>query len=227
MPAVSAAGRARSLGRVPPGVTFRTSLPALLILCCVFPAAAAQTPGPSASPGRRVVTNKQLEPSRLRREAQEEEYERTRRARGLPSKEELRREAEERDRRLFEWAQQAKADRREAELAALWSELVTARRQLHDPDPPPPSWAAGVHEVTYASPGFYSYFYEPPIRFSLFSRRGHSGRRNFGLPLLSRGWPHEARRGYYFRPNTLGPRLNTWTLPRVPPPATPPHRRPR
>ena len=226
MPAVSAASRARPFGRVPPGVTFRTGLPALLLLCCVLPAAAAQTPGLSASPGRRVVTNKQLEPFRLRRAAQEEEYERTRQARGLPSREELRRQAEERDRRLFEWARQAEADRREAELAALWSELVTARRQLHDSEAPP-SWAPGFHEASYVSTDFYPYFYAPPIRFSLLSRRGHSGHRNFWLPPMSRGWPHGARRGHLFRPNTFGPRLNSWARPRVPPLAMPSHRRPR
>jgi hypothetical protein len=204
---------------------FRISLPALLLFFYI--PAAAQTPRPGASPrhGRAVVTNKDLEHSRLRREAQEEEYERTRRARGLPSKEELRRQAEEHDRRLFEWARQAEAARREAELAALWSELMTAR-QLQELNPPS-SLTPEVYEITYASPGFYPYIFAPPVRFSPHVRRGHFGHRNFRLPPHVRGWPHGPRERHLFRPSTHGPRPNAWAVPRVQPPATLPQRRPR
>lgn len=224
MSALSTARRVHSSWRVPPGIMFRLGLPALLLLFSM--PASAQTPAADASPrpGRRAVTNKQLEPFRLRREAQEEEYERTRRARGLPSKEELRRQVEEQDRRLFEWARQAEADRREAELAAHLSELLTARWQPQDPGTPS-SWAGDVYEITYASPGLYPYFYTPHVRPGPFGRRGHSGRRSFVLPV--RGWPHVPRRGHFFRPTTIGPHTNAWAVPRLPPPATLTHRRPR
>ena len=222
MPAVSPAPRVRSLWKVPLGIKFLISPAALLLLLSMTPSTAAQTPaaGDSPRPGRTAVTNKQLEPFRLRREAQELEYERTRRARGLPSREELRRQAEEQDRRLFEWARRAEAGRREAELAALWSELLTAPWRAYDPGPQP-SWAPDVYEVSYASPGFYPYFYAPPVRF------GRYGRRSFGFPFSGRGWPRGARMLSSFRPAHLGLPPHAGTLPRVRPPATLPHRRPR
>lgn len=220
MPAVSPARRARLTGRVSPAGALLPGLATLLLLCCA--PASAQTPAADASPrrGRSAVTNKQLEPFRQRREAQEEEYERTRRARGLPSREELRRQAEERDRSLFEWARRAEAARREAELAALWAELLTAPRRPYGPDPQP-HWATEVYEVSYVSPVFYPYFYAPHARF------GRPGHWNFGLRLPGRGWPGRPHAGSPFRHSPFGRRPHAGTLPHVRPPAAIPHRRPR
>lgn len=216
MSAVSPARSVRLLERVPPVGAFLPGIAALLMLFSM--PATAQTPAEGVSPPPSgVVTNKQLEPFRLRREAQEEEYERTRWARGLPSREELRRQAEERDRRLFEWARHVEAGRREAEMAALWSELLATRLRLDTG--PPPSRAGEVYEVSYPSPVFHPYFYAPPVRFGRFGHRG------FGLRLRGRGWLHGARMNSLFRYTPFGLRPHTGTLPRVRPPAASP--RPR
>jgi len=158
------------------------------------PAAAAETPkAPAAQhgPARKVVTNRDLEPSRLRREAQEEEYERTRRERGMPSKQELRRRIEEQDRALREWAGQMQAERARAELEALRSELTNVRLQLAElsfllsqqaPADPPP----------YASPSHYPYFYAPPaqvITVLPFGNRVPHGRVGFGPGRHAYPWP--------------------------------------
>lgn len=165
--------------------------------------AAAPTRSPEAAPterraGRKVVTNKELEPSRLRREAQEKEYERTRRERGMPSMEELRQRLEEHDRRLHEIAAQMEAERVEAELESLRSELVNVRRQLGELGLQL-SQQAATYGPAYAFSNPYPYFYAPPFEvFPVlrFGHRGRFGRGNFGLHPHARRWPHNRLPGH-------------------------------
>lgn len=134
----------------------------------------------------RVITNKELEPSRLRRQAEEEEYERTRRERGMPSKEELQQRVAEQDRLLGEWAQQMRERRREAELEALRSELARIRLQLGELSL---DWSQ--HSTGYAVPNYYPYFYAPPVQLINvlpFGHRGGFGRRGFGRHQYGRAW---------------------------------------
>lgn len=138
-------------------------------------------------PVQRVVTNKELEPSRLRREAQEEEYERTRRERGMPSKQELQRQVEEQDRRLSELARQVREERREAKLESLMSELAEARRELNEL-----SLRLSQQAVVYAPPSYYPYSYAPPVQVITvfpFGRHGQFGRGGFGPWRAPHPWP--------------------------------------
>ncbi|HYP53413.1 MAG TPA: hypothetical protein VEQ42_07725 [Pyrinomonadaceae bacterium] len=95
---------------------------------------AAAVPAPSAqSPAVRrtkVVTNKDLEAFRRERVRNEEEYERVRGERGLPSREEWRRSSEEQDRRYVELARRIETEERAAEQERLAGELLTLRAQL-------------------------------------------------------------------------------------------------
>jgi hypothetical protein len=79
---------------------------------------------------RKVITNKDLERSRQQRTAQEEEYERTRRERGLPSKEELRRDIDEQDRRLKELRDEIEAQRMEGEIDALRDQIAALSQSV-------------------------------------------------------------------------------------------------
>ncbi len=150
------------------------------------PAQASESGRQERAPGRRVITNKELEPSRLRRQAEEEEYERTRRERGMPSREELQQRVEEQDRFLSEWAQRMREERREAELEALRSELAGVRLRLSEL-----SLDLSQQSSGYAVPNYYPYFYAPPfqvINVLPFKHRGGFGRRGFGHQRYGRAW---------------------------------------
>ena len=164
--------------------------------------ARAATAQASASPARgavtKTVTNRELEPSRMKREAQEAEYERTRRERGLPSRRELQRRVEEQDQRLREWARQAEAERLAAEVEAMRNELTHVRRQLNGLSQDL-SRREEVYEPAFANPYVYPYvhpyFYAPPVQFiNVFPhfRRGPFGRHGFGprhFGTVPFGWP--------------------------------------
>ncbi len=151
--------------------------------------------------GRRVITNKELEPSRLKREAQEDEYERTRRERGMPSKEEVRRRFEEQERWLREWSRRMEAERVEAELESMRSEMMNVRRQLNELNLQL-SQRAVSYGPAYAPPNHYPYFYAPPtevITVLPFVHRGRFGRGDFGRH------PHARRRLHNSPPGRLSP----------------------
>jgi hypothetical protein len=175
--------------------------------------------------GPRVVTNKDLEPSRLRREAQEAEYERTRRERGMPSKQELQRRVEEEDRELREWARQMEAERREAELESLRSELVNVRRHLNEL-----SLHLSRQAVTYESANDYPYFYAPPVQViavSPFGHRGRFGRGHLGPRPHARRWPFNPRPGHHSAPIYVSPSRNAGSRPLAFPTAVHAPRHPR
>jgi len=163
-------------------------------------------------PAQRVLTNRELEPLRLRREAQEAEYERTRRERGMPSKEELRRRFEEQDRRLRELTLQMQAERAQAEEESLRSELVNVRRELNGLSLLL-SQQAGTYVNVYASPD-YPYFYAQPVQLVTplsFGRRGGFGRGNFFPHTHGRVWPYNHWQGQPF-PTLVQPTSN-WNTP--------------
>jgi hypothetical protein len=173
--------------------------------------------------GTKVLTNKELEPLRLRRESQEAEYERTRRQRGMPSKEELRRRFEEQDRRLREMSLQMEAERAEAELESVRADLVNVRRELGLRL----SQQAGGYAPDYAYPSYYPYYFAPPVqvipRFP-FGRRGGYGRGSFRPHPYGRAWPYNPWQGRPFP--TLGrPGLNGNAPQMAPAPAMPGPRR--
>jgi hypothetical protein len=157
---------------------------------------------------QRVLTNRELEPLRLRREAQESEYERTRRERGMPSKEELQQRFDAQDRRLHELTLQMQAEREESELEALKSELVNVRRNLNELSLNL-SQQTGAYAPAYVSPDYYPYYYAPPVQFVTpfpFGRRGF-GRGNFGPHTHGRAWPYNPWQGLPF-PTLGGPNVN-------------------
>lgn len=177
---------------------------------------------------RKVVTNKDLEPARVTREAQEEEYERTRRGRGMPSRQELRQRIEEQDRWLSEWAQRMQEERREAELEALKSELLNVRLQLDEL-----SMSLSQQEASGApAPAlsyYYPYFYAQPPQFITVLNDRHRrvyGRGKFGRHTRGGPWTYQPRPGRFFRPLDR-PSRNSGTRPRATPPrmASPRHTR--
>ncbi|MDQ3804994.1 MAG: hypothetical protein M3416_14335, partial [Acidobacteriota bacterium] len=181
------------------------------------PACAPEATKAERRAGRKVVTNKELEPSRLRREAQEEEYERTRRERGMPSRRELQQRVEEQDRELREWARQMEAERREAELEALRSELVNVRRQLDELNLHL-SRQAAADGSAYAPPNGYPYFYAPPVQVITvlpFGHRGRFGRGHFGPHPHGRRWPFNPRPGHTSPPIYVSPSRSAGPLPRA------------
>lgn len=152
------------------------------------------------TPAARVITNRDIEPLRLRREAQEAEYERTRRERGMPSKEELQRRFEEQDRRLRELTLQMQAERAETELESVKSELVNVRREMNELGSRL-SQPAGTYAPAYLSPDYYPYYYAPPVQFINripFGRRGGFGRGHSGLHTHGRAWPYNPSQGFPF-----------------------------
>jgi hypothetical protein len=174
----------------------------------------------------KVITNKEIEPLRLRREAQEAEYERTRRERGMPSKQELRRRFEEQDRRLRESAVQMQAERAEAEAEALRSELVNVRRELNELGSRL-SQQTGAYGPAYASPYVPSYYYAPPnlvITRLPFGRRGDFGRGDLRPHPHGRVWPYNPWQGRPF-PSLGWPPLNMNTPQQILAPAMPAPRR--
>jgi hypothetical protein len=174
----------------------------------------------------KVITNTELEPSRLRREAQEAEYERTHRERGMPSRQELRQYFEEQDRRLHELALQSKAERVEGELESVRAELVDVKRNLYELSLRL-FQQTGAYIPAYASPNYYPYSYAPPIqvitRFPFGHRRGFR-HGNFGFQPRGRAWPYNPWQGRHF-PSLGGPPLNRSTPKWVPAPAVPSPRR--
>jgi hypothetical protein len=176
--------------------------------------------------GPKVITNKDLEPSRLRREAQEEEYERTRRARGMPSKQELQRRIEEQDRRLRELSQESEAERAEAELESVRSELVNVRQELNELGLSL-SRQAEDYAPAYAYPNYYPYYYAPPVviinRFP-FGHRGGFGRGHFLPRPRGSAWPYSPWQGQPF-PTFGRPHSNSITPPPALAPAMPAPRR--
>jgi hypothetical protein len=177
-------------------------------------------------PARRVVTNRELEPLRLRREAQEAEYERTHRARGMPSKEELRQRIEEQDRRLRELTLQMQAERAEAEAESLRSEVDNVRRELNDLNLRL-SQQSGAYVNVYASPSYdpyYNpYYYAPPVQFiDRFhsDRRDGFGRGHFGPRAPVRVWPYTPWQGGPSR-TPSGPHMNGGSTPSVVTPVRP------
>jgi hypothetical protein len=165
----------------------------------------APTHGPGAlkvghDDKRKVVTNKDLEPARLTREAQEEEYERTRRGRGMPSRQEMRQRIEEQDRWLSEWAQRMQEERREAELESLKSELVNVRLQLRQLSL---SQAEAFDAPASALSYHYPYFYAPPSQVITIlnnrQRRLH-GRGTFGRHTQGSRWTYHPHSGRAYRP---------------------------
>ncbi|HYG12300.1 MAG TPA: hypothetical protein VD835_20325 [Pyrinomonadaceae bacterium] len=171
------------------------------------PAAPARVPeavqaGQGAS--RKVVTNKELESTRLMREAHEEEYERTRRERGLPSKQEIRQRIEEQDRWLSEWAQRMQEERKEAELESLKSEIVSVRQQLSELSLGL-SQQGATYVPAYAPSNYYPYFYASPAQFITVLpsvHRGRYGRGRIGRHTHVRPWHYQQR------PSHLFPRIN-------------------
>ncbi len=170
----------------------------------------------------KVITNKELEPLRLKREAQEAEYERTRRERGMPSKQELRQYFEEQDRRLHELALQSEAERAEEELESVRAELADAKQNLYELSLRL-SQQATAYTPAYASPTYYPYYYAPPIqvitRFP-FGHRGGFRHGHFGFQPRVRAWPYNPWQGRPF-PSLGGPPLNRSTRTWVVAPAAP------
>lgn len=169
-------------------------------------------------PARRVLTNKELEPLRLKREAQEAEYERTRRARGMPSKQELQQRIEEQDRRQRESNLQAQAERAEAELESVKSELLNVRQNLNELN----SRQAGAYAPAYVYTNYYPYYYAPPVQYINrlpFGRRGGFGRGNFSPHTHGRVRPYNPSQGFPF-PALVTPTVNGST-PLVMAPAMP------
>lgn len=185
------------------------------------PEAAATPAAAGRRAARKVVTNKELEPFRLRREAQEAEYERTRRERGLPSKQELQERVEEQDRSLREWAERMRAERTEAELESLRTELVNVRGQLNELTLHL-SLQTAADGPTYAPADYYPYLYAPPAQLITvlpLGRRGKFGRGNFGLHTHGRRGHHNPRWISPSPPAYVRPRGNAGALPRALPPA--------
>lgn len=150
-------------------------------------ARAPSAPAPGAMQGvrrasRKVVTNQVLEPSRLRRQAQAEEYERLRHQRGLPSQQELQRRVEEQDRRMRELDRQMEAEKMELEIESLRSELLNARQQLNELSRPLSSQTA-LYGLTYASPNLHPYLHAPLVQLATpftFGHRRRFARGRFG-----------------------------------------------
>jgi hypothetical protein len=191
---------------------------AVLVTLLFFLVSAAQTP--------RVITNKDLEPFRLRREAQEAEYERTHRERGMPSREELQQYFEELDRRLHESSLRFEKERAEAELESMRSELVNVRRNLYELSLSL-SQPTVAYRPAYAYADYYPYYYAPPVQFITrfpFGRHGGFGRGNFGPHPRARVWPHNLWQGGPFS-SSHGARLWGNISPRTPAPAMPAGRR--
>lgn len=164
-------------------------------------ASAQAAPKPARGAATKTVTNRELEPSRLRREAQEAEYERTRQERGMPSRRELQRRVEEQDQRLREWARQAEEERLASEVESLRTELTHVRRQLNglsqDLSRRDESYEPAFTTFTtpYVYPYVQPYFYAPPVHLiNVFPhvRRGPFGRHGLGPQHFRTGpfgWP--------------------------------------
>jgi hypothetical protein len=134
----------------------------------------------------------------LTREAQEAEYERTRRERGLPSRQEMRERIEEHDRWLSEWAQRMREERREAELESLRFELMSVRQQLSELSL---SQQGANYVPAYAVPNYYPYFYAPSAYVNNvlpFGHRGRYGRGRFGRHSSGRLWFNQPKIGHPF-----------------------------
>jgi hypothetical protein len=184
--------------------------------------AAARARAPQASQvargaGRKVVTNKELEAARLTREAQEQEYERTRRERGMPSRQELQQRIDEHDRWLSEWAQRMREERMEAELESLRSELVNVRQHLSELSL---SQQGTIYAPAHSYTNYYPYFYAPPAQLITVipsAHRGLYGRGKFGRIPHGRTWAYQQRPSRPF-PRKIIPFRGRGVLPRALPP---------
>lgn len=166
---------------------------AVLATLLFFLVSSAQTP--------RVITDKDLEPFRLRREAQEAEYERTHRERGMPSRQELEQYFEEQDRRLHESALRFEEEERaKAELESVRAELVNVRQNLYELSLRL-SQPTVAYRPAYVYTDYYPYYYAPPVQFITrfpFGRHGGFGRGTFGPHPRGRAWPYNPRQGRPF-----------------------------
>jgi hypothetical protein len=198
------------------------------------PARAQEALKPERTAGLKVITNKVLEPTRLTRESQDAEYERTRRERGMPSLQELRQRVAEQDRWLSEWAQRMREERMEAELESLRSELLNVRLHLSELSL---SQEGVSYAPEYAPSNYYPYFYAPPAQLiTVFpsGQRGLAGRGKFGRQTHGRPWLYQPqpdhrhpyqRQPYHARPGRRFPRIvrpfrGVGTLPPAVPRAT-------
>ena len=232
MPAGSLARRLACASGTPSGRLVGAVLAALVFF--LLPAAAqepaggvsAQTQGPlmkDRRAGPKVITNKELEPLRLRREAQEAEYERTHRERGMPSRQEVERYFEELDRRLHESALRIEEERAEAELESVKSELANVKRNLYELSLRL-SRQTGAYIPAYVYPNYYPYYAQPVqvITPSPFGRHGGFGRGSFGFHPRVRMWPYKPSHSRPF-PSPRGAPSHWGIPPRAP--ATPAPRR--
>jgi|GEM_PF-3066456 len=182
------------------------------------PTRAPEAMKPGRVAGRKVVTNKELESTRLMREAQEQEYERTRRERGMPSMQEMRQRIEEHDRWLSEWAQRMREERMEAELESLKSELVNVRLHLSELSLNL-SQQGATYAPVYAPSNYYPYFYAPPTQIITVFPSGHRGlygRGKFGRHPHGRSWHYYPRTGDAF-PRIVKPFRGQGAMPRAMP----------
>ncbi len=169
-------------------------------------AAAAQSAVASASQTsrRKVITNKDLEGVRRKRLAEEAEYERKRAAEGLPSQEELRKQAEERDRRFIELAARLEAARAAEEYENMRRELSLLRSQLNFIG----AQSAIASSVETAAPLYYSFpVFVPGGRLSPFFRHGTRGRAAHGRSHFPPGlnpFRHGLPNGFHGRRPTGG-----------------------
>lgn len=181
------------------------------------PVRATQAVQTNRGVGRRAVTNRELEPARLAREAQEKEYERTRLERGMPSRQELQQRIEEQDRWLSDWAQRMREERREAELESLRSELVDARLQLNELSLHLLSQQGETFAPAHTSPNYSPYFYAPSahlITVFPFGHRGAGWRARFGRHTHGRPWAYRSRPSHPF-PRISRPFRKTGAPPRA------------
>ncbi|HEV2706388.1 MAG TPA: hypothetical protein VGV59_10720, partial [Pyrinomonadaceae bacterium] len=166
----------------------------LLLTALIFAQheAAAQTAAasPAQTSRRKVITNRDLEAVRRKRLAEEAEYERKRAAEGLPSQEELRKQAEERDRRFIELAARIEATRVAEEYESLRRELSLLRSQLNVLG----AQSAASTYLDASPPVYYAFPLVVPGRHSRqFFRHGARGRLTHGRfhsPLVSPPFQH-------------------------------------
>jgi hypothetical protein len=186
----------------PSGRVAGAILAALFFL--LLPATAQEPAGGAAAPapgrlnagrraGPRVVTNEDLKPMRLRREAQEAEHERTHRERGMPSRQELEQYFEEQDRKLHESALRFEEERaKAAELESVRSELADVKRTLYELSLRL-SQQTGDYRPAHVYPNYYPYYYAPPAQFITLSPFGRRG--GFGLHPRGRTWSYNPWHG--------------------------------
>ncbi|MGH9902339.1 MAG: hypothetical protein ACRD68_11090, partial [Pyrinomonadaceae bacterium] len=153
------------------------------------PASPPQDGAGTSAPRRRAVTNKDLEVYRRARLENEEAYERERAERGLPSKEELRQQAEARDRKFVELSRELEAaraaeerQRLRDEAAALQTRLSIMSAQQQWQAPAPAYTNLSPYVVYQSYPFYYPYGYGRPGFQFRFGRHASFHRFPFGTP---------------------------------------------